>query len=85
MERQLVEQLGSIEAERSQLQEQMEREEEKEQRLQEEEQQYFQEYNEYKRQLLEYEDAQRRLAITSHSAFYFIECDKAKIIIIRFV
>ncbi|ELT90263.1 hypothetical protein CAPTEDRAFT_124048 [Capitella teleta] len=56
---QLVAQLESIESERTQLHEQMAKEEDKEQQLQEEEQQYFMEYNEYKRQLLEYEDAQR--------------------------
>ena len=53
-------QLESIEAERALLVEQMKKEVEKSRQLEEEEERYYKEYNEYKRQLLEYEDAQRR-------------------------
>ena len=55
----LRQQLDSIENERNQVKEQTTKETEKSKRLDAEEEKYFKEYNEYKRQLLEYEDAQR--------------------------
>lgn len=55
----LKQQLDSIENERTQIGELMKREQEKSIKLDREEQKYFREYNEYKRQLFEYEDAQR--------------------------
>lgn len=55
----LRQQLESIETERTQIAELTKHEQEKVKELDKEEVKYFKDYNEYKRQLLEYEDAQK--------------------------
>ncbi|CAH1789427.1 unnamed protein product [Owenia fusiformis] len=72
----LGQQLESIEVENSHIQEELKKEKKEAQRLDKEEEKYYKEYNEYKRQLLEYEDAQK--SVDNQLRYAEAQLDKLK-------